>query len=64
MKLSKRYNIHSGMAVGSKPVRRLKRGAVPSVFSYSHCMQRNAEDSGVSAAKRLKTVQKLEVGRV
>ena len=53
------------MVAGSKPLRRLKWGAVPSVFSHSH----SAEASEVCAAKRLKTVQlktvqKLEVGRV
>jgi len=46
------------MVAGSKPVRRLKCGAVPSMFNYSHCMPLNAEDSEVCAAKRLKTVEK------
>jgi len=50
------------MVVGAKPARRLKEDAVPSVFSYSHYAPSvNAE---VCAAKRRKTVKKLEVGRV
>ena len=50
------------MVVEAKPARRLKEDAVQSVFSYSHYAPSvNAE---VCAAKRRKTVKKLEVGRV
>ena len=50
------------MVAGAKPTRRLKEDAVPSAFSYSHYAPSvNAE---VCAAKRRKTVKKLEVGRV